>query len=47
MSDVNLESFTGPQCNQTYAYPPGTYYVSVGRKAPRGSAQSFTIELEK
>lgn len=47
MSDVDLQSFSGPQCNNLYTYPPGTYYVSLGRKAPRSSIQSYTIELLK
>lgn len=47
MRDVNLASFSGPQCNQSYTYPPGTYYIAVGRKAPLGAQQSYTIKLEK
>ncbi len=47
MNDVDLASFAGPECNNIYTYPPGTYYISVGRKAPVSAQQSFTIELEK
>lgn len=47
MSDVDLQSFSGPQCNQSYAYPPGTYYIAIGRKAPKVAQQTYTIELEK
>ena len=47
MSDVDLASFSGPQCNQGYSFPPGTYYIAVGRKAPLTAQQSYTIELEK
>ena len=47
MKDVDLESFTGPQCNQTYTYPSGTYYIAIGRKAPKIAQQSYMIELEK
>lgn len=47
MSDVNLASFSGPQCNQWYTYPPGTYYIAIGRKAPLGAQQSYAVELEK
>lgn len=47
MNDVNLASFSGPQCNQGYTFPPGTYFIAVGRKAPLGAQQSYTIELEK
>ncbi len=47
MNDVDLSSFSGPQCNQSYTFPSGTYYVSIGRKAPKGAQQSYTIRLEK
>lgn len=47
MSDVDLDSFSGPECDRSYSYPPGTYFVSVGRKAPLGAQQSYTIRLEK
>lgn len=47
MSDVDLQSFSGPQCNSNYTYPPGTYYISVFRKAPLGAQQTYTIDLQK
>ena len=47
MADVDLASFSGPQCNQSYLYPPGTYYISIGRKAPKIAQQSYTVELDK
>ncbi|MBM3231462.1 S-layer homology domain-containing protein [Candidatus Peregrinibacteria bacterium] len=47
MNDVNLASFQGPACNSMYTYPPGTYYIAVGRKAPIDAQQTFTIQLEK
>lgn len=47
MSDVNLPSFQGPACNEIYQYPSGTYFISVGRKAPISAQQTFTIKLEK
>ena len=47
MNDVDLASFTGPQCNQSYTFTPGTYYIAVGRKAPKGAQQSYSIILEK
>lgn len=47
MNDVDLYGFSGPQCNQSYTYPPGTYYISIGRKAPKVAQQSYTIELDK
>lgn len=47
MNDVDLASFSGPECNQSYDYPAGTYYIAVGRKAPKGAQQSFSVRLEK
>ena len=47
MSDVDLASFSGPQCNQSYLYPPGTYYIAIGRKAPLNAQQTYTIKLDK
>ncbi len=47
MSDVNLASFEGPQCNQVYDFPPGTYYIAIGRKAPKNAQQSYTLKLVK
>lgn len=47
MNDVNLESFSGPECNKVYNFPSGTYYVAVARKAPKGAQQTYTIRLDK
>ncbi|MCB9808742.1 S-layer homology domain-containing protein [Candidatus Peribacteria bacterium] len=47
MRDVDLQSFSGPQCNQLYTFPSGTYYVSLGRKAPKSAQQSYSVRLEK
>ena len=45
MSNVDLYGFTGPECNQSYTYPTGTYYVAIGRGAAKGSSQTYTIKL--
>ena len=45
MSDVDLYGFSGPECNRSYSYPSGSYYVSVGRKLLRGANQTYTIRL--
>ncbi len=45
LDDVDLASFTGPECNQTYLYPKGTYVVSVGRGATKSAKQTYTIML--
>ena len=47
MEDVDLYGFSGPECNQYYMYPPGTYYIAVGRKAPKTSKQTYTIMLRQ
>ncbi|MFA7682147.1 MAG: S-layer homology domain-containing protein [Candidatus Peribacteraceae bacterium] len=45
MADVDLFGFTGPECNQSYQYPTGTYYIGIGRKAPKASSQTYTVQL--
>lgn len=45
MGDVDLFGFDGPQCNQSYSFPTGTYYVGVGRKSPKSAKQTYTIQL--
>jgi hypothetical protein len=45
LDDVDLASFSGPQCNQTYLYPKGTYTVSVSRGATKSAKQTYTIML--
>ena len=47
MNDVDLYGFTGPECNQFYNYPPGTYYVSVARKASKDTRLTYTIRLRE
>ena len=46
MSDVELSDFVGPQCNQHYLFPSGTYYVGVGRKSPSDAKQTYTILMQ-
>ncbi|MFA6259696.1 MAG: S-layer homology domain-containing protein, partial [Candidatus Peribacteraceae bacterium] len=47
MDDVDIFGFAGPQCNEFYTYPEGTYYVSVGRAAPRLLPLTYTIILRE
>ncbi|MDD3896490.1 MAG: S-layer homology domain-containing protein [Candidatus Peribacteraceae bacterium] len=47
MHDVDLFGFTMPQCNQYYLYPPGTYYVAIGRKTGKSTSQTYTILLRE
>ncbi len=46
MADVDLFGFSGPQCQQPYLYPSGTYVVGVGHASPRGARQTYTIQLK-
>lgn len=44
MEDVDLYGFTGPVCNESYTFPPGTYYVSAQRKnIPLASQVEYSI----
>jgi len=46
MADVDLFGFSGPECGQSYSYPPGTYYVAVSRAvASKLSRKTYTIQL--
>ncbi|MDD5469729.1 MAG: S-layer homology domain-containing protein [Candidatus Peribacteraceae bacterium] len=47
MHDVDLFGFTMPQCNQYYLYPPGTYYVAIGRKTGKSTSQTYTVLLRE
>ena len=47
MSDVDIYGFEGPECNFSYNYPTGTYYVAVSRKsASLTSRKTYTIQLQ-
>lgn len=43
--DVDLFGFEGPVCGESYDYPPGTYYVSVKKKAEAAGTQTYSVEL--
>jgi len=46
MKDVDLYGFSGPSCGQSYLYPPGTYFVAIGRSiASKASQKTYTIQL--
>ncbi|MDA1208991.1 MAG: S-layer homology domain-containing protein [bacterium] len=48
MSDVDLYGFTSPECNKSYLYPEGTYFVAVHRKIASKSVQkSYSILLRR
>lgn len=46
MDDVDLYGFSGPQCNQSYLYPSGTYYVGISRRPPKAATQAYTVRLK-
>ena len=43
MGDVDLYGFSGPQCNESYRYPVGTYYVGVVRVAGKAGSAKYTV----
>jgi hypothetical protein len=43
--DIDLFGFDIPECGHSYLYPPGKYYVSIGRKSPRAVQQTYTVQL--
>ena len=45
MSNVDIFGFEYPECNHSYLFPPGTYYVGVGRQHFDGDQESYTIRL--
>lgn len=46
MENVDLFGFTGPEINQPYSYPPGTYYVGVRRGDPAFGKETYSIQLK-
>ena len=46
MGDVDLFGFSGPICNEMYAYPPGTYYVSVRKSEGYKQSQNYSLSLQ-
>lgn len=46
MDDVDIYGFSGPQCNEEYLYPSGTYYVGITRVPPRATRHTYTIRLK-
>lgn len=46
MDDVDLFGFSSPECNKSYSYPPGTYYVAINRSiASKTSKKTYTLTL--
>lgn len=46
MEDVDLYGFSGPQANESYAYPPGTYNIAVLRGDPAFGRLSYTLTVK-
>lgn len=44
MADVDVYGFSGPQCNESYLFPVGTYYVGVGRAAGKAGSAKYTVQ---
>ncbi|MFH0770259.1 MAG: S-layer homology domain-containing protein [Candidatus Peregrinibacteria bacterium] len=45
MGDVDLYGFDSPDCNKTYQYPVGTYYVAIGRKLSSMGTITYSVQL--
>jgi hypothetical protein len=43
--NVDLSSFSVPKCGDSASYDPGTWYISVRKKADGAGTQSYTVEL--
>jgi hypothetical protein len=46
LANVNLASFSGPECGHSYRYTPGDYIISVGRGETKSAKQTYTIQLQ-
>ena len=46
MEDVDIYGFSGPQCNQQYDFPAGTYYIGVMQRDNHASRQSYSVRLK-
>lgn len=46
MENVELESFSGPQCNTDYDFPAGTYVIGVGHAISGKVKQTYTLRLK-
>lgn len=46
MEDVDIYGFSGPQCNQQYDFPSGTYYIGVMQRDNRTSKQNYSVRLK-
>ncbi|MBT3598512.1 S-layer homology domain-containing protein [Candidatus Peregrinibacteria bacterium] len=48
MSNVDMYGFDFPECNKSYSYTPGTYYISISRSIGKKiSKKSYTILLQR
>lgn len=44
--DVDLFGFSGPQCNEYYDYPAGTYTVGITHHKPYERSQTYTVRIK-
>lgn len=47
MEDVDIFGFSGPNCNQSYQFPSGTYYIGIMQKDGNWDKPSYTIQLSQ
>jgi hypothetical protein len=46
MADVDLFGFAGPSCNQSYAFPAGTYMVDLRHPFPIQTKMTYSISVK-
>lgn len=46
MNDVDMFGFSGPVCNRSYEFPPGTYYISVRKTANLDKTNNYRVQLK-
>jgi hypothetical protein len=46
LADVDLFGFAGPGCNQSYAFPPGTYMVDLRHPFPKQSKMTYSVSVK-
>lgn len=47
MEDVDIYGFSGPECNASYDFPAGTYYIGVLQKNGRLSKKDYSVRYHK
>ena len=46
MGDVDIYGFTGPECNETYDFPAGTYVVGIQHRDEHTTKETYTVQYK-